>query len=177
MNLFKRLYKSIQYSFLTKTNPIGYARKLGVKIGDDCRLINFPMFGSEPYLIEIGNHVTISSDVIFSTHDGGTWVFRDQKKYKKTLKFGKIKIGNNCFIGTRTVIMPGVTIGDNCVVGACSLVTKSIPSGEVWGGVPAHFITTTQEYADNSLLNTPEYDEENFRRNRKDELLKIYNDK
>jgi len=115
-------------------HPIELARKLGTKVGDDCRFINFPMLGSEPYLIEIGNHVTISSDVVFSTHDGGTWVFREKEQYKDVLKFGKIKIGNNCFIGLRSVILPGVTIGDDCVIGACSLVTKSVPSGEVWGG-------------------------------------------
>lgn len=137
MGLVKRIFRAIKHIIGTKICPIEYARKLGVTIGDDCRFINFPMFGSEPYLIEIGNHVTISSDVVFSNHDGGTWVFREQEKYKLTLKYGKIKIGNNCFIGLRSVILPGVTIGDNCVIGACSLVTKNIPSGEVWGGTGA----------------------------------------
>lgn len=136
IRIIKKIFHGIYFRFETKRNPIGYARKLGAKVGENCRFINFPTLGSEPYLVEIGNHVTISSDVVFSTHDGGTWVFRDRDEYRGVEKFGRIKIGNNCFIGIRSVILPDVTIGDNCVVGACSLVTKDIPSGEVWGGYP-----------------------------------------
>ena len=153
MKYIKSLIWKIQFKIGVKTNPIKLARKLGVSVGENCRFINFPMFGSEPYLIQIGDHVTISSDVVFSTHDGGTWVFRDTEKYKSVQKFGKIKIGNNCFIGIRSVILPGVNIGNDCVIGACSLVTKDVPSGEVWGGVPAHFITTTEKYAQKVLEN------------------------
>ena len=61
-------------------------------------------------------------------------VFRDQDEYKGTLKFGRIRIGNNCFIGARSTILPGVTIGDNSIVAVGAVVNKSIPSGEVWGG-------------------------------------------
>ena len=53
---------------------------------------------------------------------------------KGTLKFGRIRIGNNCFIGARSTILPGVTIGDNSIVAVGAVVNKSIPSGEVWGG-------------------------------------------
>ena len=88
------------------------------------------------------------------------------------MKFGKINIANDCFIGARSTIMPGVSIGDKAIVAACSLVNKSIPSGEIWGG-PAHFITTVDEYAEKCLQNTPEYDLENYKKNFKDEVLKM----
>lgn len=39
-------------------------------------------------------------------------------------------------IGVNMVIMPGVTIGDNCIIGCGAVVTKDIPSGEIWGGRP-----------------------------------------
>ena len=42
--------------------------------------------------------------------------------------------GNNCFIGARSTILPGVTIGDNSIVAVGAVVNKSIPSGEVCVG-------------------------------------------
>lgn len=119
-------------------NPEKYARRIGVKIGKNFR-IGMPNWGSEPYLISIGDHVTISCDVIFLTHDGGIWLFRDQKGYEDITKFGKIEIGDNCFIGCRSTLMPGVTMGNNSILGAHSLLTKSIPSGEIFGGYPHIF--------------------------------------
>lgn len=73
-------------------SPEKYARYLGVKIGDNCDIQNVS-FGSEPYLIEIGNHVQITSGTKFFTHGAG-WVLRD--KYPKIDFFGKIKVGDNC---------------------------------------------------------------------------------
>lgn len=131
-------------------DPEKYAKKIGVKIGvkigENCR-IGMPNWGSEPYLISIGNHVTISCDVIFLTHDGATWCFREREEYKGVNKYGRVCIGDNCFIGCRSTIMPGVTMGNNSVLGAHSLLTKSIPAGEVWAGVPAHYLMTIDEYA------------------------------
>lgn len=131
---------------LHRIGAINYARQLGVKIGDNCKFVSYPDFGSEPYLVSMGNHVEICSNVTFITHDGATWVFREQEKYKDVIRYGKIKIGNNCFIGKGTTILPGVTIGDNCIVGACSLVTKDVPSGIIVGGVPARPISTVEQF-------------------------------
>ena len=66
--------------YRAKSNPVAYARSLGVKVGEGARLISvvpgMGTFGSEPYLIELGNHVTVAGDVRFVNHDGGVWVFR-----------------------------------------------------------------------------------------------------
>lgn len=51
-----------------------------------------------------------------------------------------VHIGKYVFIGGHSIILKGVTIGDGAVVGAGSVVTKDIPSGEIWGGNPAKFI-------------------------------------
>ena len=107
---------------------------MGVSIGEGCSFASIPSFGSEPYLIEIGNHVRTSSSVNFITHDGSTWVFRGEERYKKVLRVGRIKVGNNVFLGYNCTILPGVTIGDNSIVGACALVTHDVPSGTVVGG-------------------------------------------
>lgn len=51
-----------------------------------------------------------------------------------------VRIGNNVWIGTNVVILPGVTIGDNAVIGAGSVVTKDIPANTVAVGVPCKVI-------------------------------------
>lgn len=51
-------------------------------------------------------------------------------------------IGNDVWIGTRVVIMPGVTIGDHSILGACAVVTKDVPSFAVVAGVPAKIVKT-----------------------------------
>lgn len=131
MNLLKKLI--IKYK--KSSNPIKYAKSIGVTIGSECKLIGSPNWGSEPWLIKLGDHTEVSFGMTFITHDGATWAFRNQEKYKDVIRFGKIVIGDNCFIGANSTILPGVEIGSNSIVGACSLVNKNIPSGEVWGGI------------------------------------------
>lgn len=58
---------------------------------------------------------------------------------------GEIKIGDNCFIGARAIILPGVTLGNECVVAAGAVVTKSYPSGSVLGGNPAKLIGNSKK--------------------------------
>ncbi len=107
-----------------------------------------PDFGSEPFLIEIGENCLLSFGITFLTHDGCLSTLRQFIQHHENLsKFGRITIGNNCFIGCQTTILPGVSIGNNCIVGACSVVTKSIPDNEVWAGNPARFIISTPELA------------------------------
>lgn len=167
------IIKKIKYWYMRRNDPIRYAREIGVTVGEGCRFQGSPGWGSEPWLISVGNHTEISSGVSLITHDGATWVFRDQEEYKGTLKFGRIRIGNNCFIGARSTVLPGVTVGDNSIVAACACVTKDVPPGIVVGGVPARMICTTKEYADKCKRETPPYDKENYRRNFRQEVLHI----
>lgn len=106
------------------------------------------MFGSEPYLVEIGDNTYLSgAETQLLTHDGGIsslhYMGGTEGKYDI---FGWIRIGSNCFIGVRSIIMKNVTIGDNCIVGAGAVVTRSVPSGSVVAGVPARVICTVEEY-------------------------------
>jgi acetyltransferase-like isoleucine patch superfamily enzyme len=133
-----------------------------------------PDFGSEPFLISIGKHVTIAARVAFITHDGGTWVFRDQAKYREVIKYGRIVIHDNCFIGYGSTIMPGVSIGRNAVVAAHSVVTKDVPPDTVVGGAPARTLMSVEEYAEKALAQTPDYDREAYRRDKFAELLRLY---
>lgn len=142
--------RSVKAQILVKLDPVSYARKLGVRLGQGIRLIGIKpgsgTFGSEPYLVEIGDHVTVAGAVQFVTHDGGVWIFREKEPDIDV--FGKIKVGDNVFIGYGAVIMPNVTIGDNVVVGAMSVVTKNVESNTVVAGVPAKKIYSVDEYHD-----------------------------
>ena len=125
-------------------------KKKGMKVGKGCDFVSpGPNFGSEPYLIEIGNNTTVSFDVAFVTHDAGTRVLRNlatNEKEKQTVIYGKIVVGNNCFIGCRSTILPGVKIGDNVIIGAGSVVNRDIPSNSVAAGVPCKVICSLEEY-------------------------------
>jgi acetyltransferase-like isoleucine patch superfamily enzyme len=136
------MIKKVYLAILRRFDPIKHARRIGVQLGDDCRLIDVS-FGSEPWLIKLGNHVSIS-DTRFVTHDGGVWVFRE--KHPKIDCVAPIVVGNNVFIGSGTIILPGVTIGDNVVIGAGSVVTRDIPSNCVVAGIPARSIRSLDEY-------------------------------
>jgi acetyltransferase-like isoleucine patch superfamily enzyme len=125
--------------------------RAGLKLGQDVRVIGKPDFGSEPYLIEIGDHVTMSSNVTFITHDGATWVFRHLPPYLGMQRFGRIVIGDNCFIGANAIIMPGVSIGSNSVVGAGAVVTRSVPANSVVAGVPARYVCSYEQYVERMI--------------------------
>lgn len=170
--VFKKIYLYI-YSWISYEK---YARKIGVTIGKDCKLHGRPGFGSEPYLISIGNHVkTGNGKVYFITHEGAHWVLQglNPEKYRHTFGYGRITIGNNVYIGAHTTILRGVTVGDNVIIGARSLVNKSLSANGVYAGVPAKRICSLEEWEQKFMADMPEFDLENYKKNKKDEVLKI----
>lgn len=115
---------------------IEHLRKKGIKIGEDL-YTSTNIRTAEPYLIEIGNNVTISHDVDFITHDNSVCkIFGVDNDL-----YGQIKIGDNCFIGAHSILMYGITIADNVIVAASSVVTKSIvEEGVIVAGNPARIV-------------------------------------
>ncbi len=85
--------------------------------------------------LTIGDHVDIASQVLIynDEHDVNSPNFGNS--------FGPVTIKDYVFIGPRAIILPGVTIGKAAVVAASAVVTKNIPDGEIWGGVPAKKIS------------------------------------
>lgn len=148
-------------------------RRAGLQAAPDVRIIGTPRFGSEPYLISIGRHVTVSNDVSFITHDGATWVVRHLPGHDRLIKYGRIDILDNCFIGMGAIILPGVRIGPNSVVAAGSVVVRDVAPGTIVAGNPARVVTTVEEYAARALADAPEYDREAELRDKRAELTRI----
>lgn len=146
-----RIVNLIRDNLQIAKSPVDYARRIGVQVGEDCRMLGIKraQFGSEPYLISIGNHVTITSGVSFITHDGGVWVLRP--KYPDIDVVGRITIEDNVFVGMNATLMPGVTIGRDSVIATGSVVTRDVPRGSIAAGVPARVIGTVEEYEAKSL--------------------------
>ncbi|HOW08740.1 MAG TPA: acyltransferase [Bacteroidales bacterium] len=141
MMILKSIIQNLRYFllvFLSSESKIRYLRKQGMKIGKNCHFqtINF---STEPYLIEIGDHVAITSGTKFITHDGGMWCFLHEIPNGDF--FGKIKIGNNVHIGASCIILPNTIIGNNSMVGAGSVVRGKFPDNSVIIGNPARKIT------------------------------------
>lgn len=147
LNKIKRKLKRLYYIKIKGIDPVEYAiqgmRSRGITIGENCRVFT-DIRAREATLITIGNRVTISSEVEFCTHDNAII----KSIPGKTDVVGPITIGDDCFIGMRSILMYGVTLGDHCVVGAGSVVTKSFPPRSVIGGNPARLLCTIDEYAE-----------------------------
>ncbi len=134
----------IPYRIFAKLKPTEFARHRGVRMGKNVHFYGVPKLGTEPWLITLGDDVFITRDVEFITHDGGTLLFRKEIPDLEITK--PITVGNNVYIGLRTMIMPGVRIGNNVVIAAGSIVTKDIPDNCVAGGVPARIIKPIDQY-------------------------------
>lgn len=160
MNL-KSIIHKLHYR-LRPSDAVKIARSIGVRFTaqpgqEKCRILNDPMavFGSEPYMITLGEHVEITSGVRFIPHDGAVWCLRYMdKRFEKIDLFRPIRVGSNVFFGNNAIILPGVTIGDNVIVAAGAVVTKDIPSNSVAAGVPARVIKSLSDYAENVLCDS-----------------------
>jgi acetyltransferase-like isoleucine patch superfamily enzyme len=125
-----------------------YLRKQGTQIGNNCNIVP-TMLGTEPYLIKIGNHVTIAVGVKFLTHDGGPWLFRDEIPDLQV--FGPIIIEDNCVIGHDAVLLPNTRIGKNSIVGAGSVVISDVPPDTIVMGVPARPFGSVAKYREKCI--------------------------
>ena len=89
--------------------------------------------------IEIGDFTLIGfeSVLLTSTHNYSS---KETPIAKQGMYSKPVKIGKDCWIGARVMVLPGIEIGDGCIIGANSVVTKNIPSYCVAAGVPARVI-------------------------------------
>ena len=83
-----------------------------------------------PRGVHIGQKTYVAFDAAILTHD------RTRRLYLHT------RIGQYCFIGARSIIMPGVSIGNECIVGSGAVVTHDVPDRSMVAGNPARVINS-----------------------------------
>ena len=130
-------------------SKVEYLRSCGARIGERTRLnCSTDSFGTEPYLVTVGSDCLFANGIHIITHDGGVVVLNNLNLFdgKKMDKISPVNIGNNVYIGTGAMIMPGVTIGNNVIIGAYAIVTKDIPDNTLAVGMPAKCIKSIDEY-------------------------------
>lgn len=146
--LKKVLMKLIFLHRSSSDSYLKYLRKKGCKVGDGT-VFFYPRTGmvdiTQPSLIDIGKNVQITKNVSILTH-GYDWSVIKGYYGEICGSAGKVKIGDNVFIGFNTTILKDTTIGDNVIIGANSLVNHNIPSNVVVAGNPARVIMTLDEY-------------------------------
>ena len=143
-------------SWRAKADPVDYARRLGVKMGGNVDIYgdSRTMFGSEPFLVSLGDNVHICAGVQFLTHDGGVLALRD--RFPSLDLVAPIAVGDNVVIGVGAILLPGTVIGDDCIIGAGSIVTGSVPAGSVAACNPARVIRSTKDYLAKASVNSLE---------------------
>lgn len=121
---------------------VDYYRQGGVKVGKDCTICSY-ILTKEPFMLEIGDRTIVSTNVTFVTHDNSAkMIFGSRGDL-----YGKIIIGDNCFIGENSTILYGVNLADSIIVAAGAVVTKSFnESNVIIGGNPARIISSWEKY-------------------------------
>ena len=141
--LLRKIYYMVKGQPLTdkeiSERIISKIRQGGGSVGENVDIIGSSIDMGEPYLISIGNDVTITGVKIL-THDAS---LKKKIGYSKT---GKVHIGNNVFIGWGSIILPNTVIGNNVVIGAGTVVAKNIPDNVVVVGNPCRILCTYDEY-------------------------------
>ena len=114
VNLYPKYLRTIYKMNIGKNTRISWRTNLDKSIN--------------PRGINIGSYTLVVAESVIMAHDA----CRDLKS--------EVKIGNNCFIGGRAIILPGVKIGNEVIVGAGAVVTKDVPSNCIVAGNPAKII-------------------------------------
>lgn len=111
-----------------------------LKIGDNTGMYQVSITCKNK--IEIGSYCTIGAGVMmFDTDFHNTdWKIRRTKEDLKTSKSAPISIGDDCFIGARTIICKGVQIGHRTIIAAGSVVVSDLPDDCIAGGNPCEII-------------------------------------
>lgn len=130
-------------------NPIGRQQQCFFIVGKEGQLkignnvgISSTAIVCDKY-IQIGDFVKIGGNVVIYDTDFHALdpnLRRESGSDDDNTNRQDVIIENNVFIGAHSTILKGVHIGENSIIGACSVVTKSIPDNEIWGGNPAKFI-------------------------------------
>jgi maltose O-acetyltransferase len=139
--IYARKVKSLKSTFKTCGDnvsiqlPVCINGSKNISVGNDVSINAFVHIWGQGG-VTIGNDCLIASHVSITslTHNVDAALYRHENIAKQVI------IGNNVWIGTHAVILPGVEIGDNAIVGAGAVVNKNVPANTIVAGVPAKII-------------------------------------
>uniref|UniRef100_A0A7S1XA11 Maltose/galactoside acetyltransferase domain-containing protein n=1 Tax=Compsopogon caeruleus TaxID=31354 RepID=A0A7S1XA11_9RHOD len=134
-------------SFCTISNarpPFRCDYGFNIRLGDSVYM-NFDVVILDCALVTIGDHVLFGPGVhVYAATHPVEPPLRRRGYHDRELAC-PVSIGNNVWLGGRSVILPGVTIGDYAVIGAGAVVTRDVPAYAVVAGNPAKVIRVMQE--------------------------------
>lgn len=138
--------RNVRINSSASSNPIGGGDRTffqvleggSLFIGEGVKMSNVAVTASKS--VEIGSDVFLGAGVAIYDTDFHPVNFNARvlgRTGQIETRRGAIAIGRGCFVGTRAIILKGVSIGDYAIVGAGSVVTSDIPTREIWAGNPA----------------------------------------
>jgi acetyltransferase-like isoleucine patch superfamily enzyme len=133
-----------------------FLRRSGMRIHGQPRYISVKCWfdGSDLGLIELGHDVVISSNVRILTHDYSltrAFLALGMTLQSEVANVRGVSIGENSFVGTGSIVMPGTRIGKNVIVAAGSVVRGDIPDDSMVMGNPAEVVGNTLEWGRSRL--------------------------
>lgn len=145
-NKIKYRYKIYVYCKINKCHISHISNLTGsldsIKIGEGTVINSYANFRFKNGNIKIGKDCLFGQNVTIITN---TYEILEGQKISTSKMYSKdVIIGDNVWIGVNVVIMPGVVIGNRAIIGSSAVVTKNIPSGEIWGGIPAKKLNNTK---------------------------------
>ena len=154
--MFSEMLKKTVLRLMGRVDPeaeaMRYAEEHGFTHGKNFEYNSgYPIDGNWPWLITVGDNVTLATGVKLLAHDAST------AKTGVHTKIGIVKIGSNVFIGANAIVLPNVRIGDNVVIGAGSVVTGDVPSNSVYAGNPARMVCSFEEFSDKHQSNQADH--------------------
>jgi putative colanic acid biosynthesis acetyltransferase WcaF len=123
-----------------------------LEVGDRSVINQYVLVDCRKYKVKISHDVDIGPYTKIWT------LAHDPDSDSHPVVGGDVAIEDHVWIASSATILPGVTLGRGCVVGSSSLVTKDVPSLEVWGGVPAKFLKTRNNSLTYRLNYTPYFE-------------------
>jgi acetyltransferase-like isoleucine patch superfamily enzyme len=127
-----------RFAIIRPSNAYGGAVGVGLKIGNNSSIGTYNYIGCSGF-IEIGNNVMMGPRVgLFA--ENHLFDRTDIPMHEQGVKLEFIKIEDDCWIGTNSVILAGVTVGKGSIIAAGSVVTKDVKPYSLVGGVPAKLI-------------------------------------
>lgn len=148
--MIRAIFQKLKWYYIVANDARyeNFLREKGIRVGKNFMAwskLQLTIDLTRPWLIEIGDNVEIAAGVTILTH-GYDWCVIHHKTGEILGSAGKVKIGNNVFIGTKATILGGSTIGDNVIIGANSVVKGTLESDGVYAGNPARRISSLEDY-------------------------------